>query len=118
MSDSRAAREAATTARMNEIAAKFLLRSATDLDAMRKNLVGLANGDATALANIRHFAHRMRGTGATLGFEALSECARRIEQLTDQPLPDAAFAPATLREFAAEFDALAAEMSRNPSAIT
>ena len=101
---------------MKEIAAKFLLRSAADLETMRKNLLEPGGGDATALTNIRHIAHRMRGTGATLGFDDLSECARRIEQLADEQLPDAPLKPARLREFSAEFDSLAAELSRNPSA--
>jgi len=116
MSGSRAERVAATTARMREIAAKFVLRSAADLDAMRTDLSALGDGDLAALSNIRHIAHRMCGTGATLGFEALSDCARRIEQLADRQAPDALLAPASLREFAAEFETLAAELSRNRSA--
>lgn len=110
MSGGRAERIAANTARMREIAAKFLLRSAADLDVMRTELMALGGGDIAALARIRHIAHRMCGTGATLGFEGLSDCARRIEQLADDQ------APAALRGFAVEFDALAAELSRNRSA--
>jgi hypothetical protein len=41
-------------------------------------------GDANALAEIRHLAHRMAGTGATLGFETLGARAAGIaEQLTE-----------------------------------
>ena len=116
MSGSRADRVAATTARMREIAAKFLLRSVADLAAMRQQLAGPGGADVTALANIRHAAHRMCGTGATLGFEALSDCARRIERLAEAQPPDAILAPTRLREFAAELDLLAAELARNPAA--
>jgi HPt (histidine-containing phosphotransfer) domain-containing protein len=80
--------------RMAELASKFLDRTATDITAMHEGLGKLASGDAAGLGEIRHLAHRMVGTGATLGFESLSECAYRIEQLTEScepgTLPDVA----------------------------
>jgi HPt (histidine-containing phosphotransfer) domain-containing protein len=82
------------TSRLAELAARFLARTAGDLTAMYEGLGKLASGDAAGLGEIRHLAHRMVGTGATLGFESLSECAFRIEQLAESctpgSLPDAA----------------------------
>lgn len=73
--------------RMAELATRFLDRTANDITAMQAGLGKLASGDAAGLGEIRHLAHRMVGTGATLGFESLSECAYRIEQLTESCEP-------------------------------
>jgi chemotaxis protein histidine kinase CheA len=74
---------AAARARMAELATKFLERTDTDIQSIRKGLARLASGDAAVLGDVRHLAHRMAGTGATLGFETLSELARRVEQIAD-----------------------------------
>lgn len=86
------AKLAAAKARMAELAVKFLDRSDADINSMRAGLGRLASGDAAALGEIRHLAHRMVGTGATLGFESLSGAAHRIEQIAENctggPPPD------------------------------
>lgn len=79
----RADREAAARARMAELAAKFIDRSATELVAMQAALRAFESGDGNALAQIRHFAHRMAGTGATLGFESFSDRAFDVEQIAE-----------------------------------
>jgi HPt (histidine-containing phosphotransfer) domain-containing protein len=61
----------------------FTDRTGVDIATMRSALGRLASGDAVPLADIRHLAHRMVGTGATLGFESLSERAHDIERLTE-----------------------------------
>lgn len=73
----------AARARMADLANRFLVRSGTDITTMCAALQRLAKGDASAVSDIRHLAHRMVGTGATLGFEALAECAHRIEKLVE-----------------------------------
>lgn len=83
MKQTREEKAAAARARMAELAGKFIERSATDIAAMRENLSKLESGDSQRLAEIRHLAHRMVGTGATLGFESLSDHALRIEQLAE-----------------------------------
>jgi len=94
MNQAREDKAAAARARMAELAAKFIERSVRDLEAMRHGLAKLDAGQIEALLDIRHLAHRMCGTGATLGFEHLSDCAARIERLTESrpagALPDAA----------------------------
>ena len=79
----RAQKMEAAKARMAELAAKFLERSDADVRSMQVALSRLASGEGTALGDVRHLAHRMVGTGATLGFESLSEHAHRVEQLAD-----------------------------------
>jgi len=75
-------RVAAARARMGELAAKFTERTRGEMDVMRARLAAFEAGDAGALGDIRNLAHRISGTGATLGFETLSERAYEIEKLT------------------------------------
>jgi HPt (histidine-containing phosphotransfer) domain-containing protein len=103
---------AAAKARMAELAAKFVDRTAGELESMRGSLAKLQAGDIESLSNIRYLAHRMCGTGATLGFEGLSDCAARIESLADKlvtgPTPDAS----ALTQLGVDVDALGAELAR------
>jgi HPt (histidine-containing phosphotransfer) domain-containing protein len=109
MNDTREQRVAAAKARMAELAGKFLERTAGEIETMRARLAQ-AGEDAAALAEIRNLAHRACGTGATLGFESLSEHAYRIEVLT------AAQPPGSSAEIAGAIDALARELARQPRA--
>jgi|SRR5688572_25655346 len=109
MSDTREERVSAAKARMAELAEKFLDRTASEIDTMRARLAKVGE-DAGALAEIRNLAHRACGTGATLGFESLSDCAHRIEVLA------AAQPPAASAEIARAIEALAQELARQPRA--
>jgi chemotaxis protein histidine kinase CheA len=102
---------AAARSRMAELAAKFLERTAGDIASMRDGLDKLSSGDATALADIRHLAHRMVGTGATLGFESLAECAHRIEQLAEGCAPGSLPDQGTREQLAGALDRLRAALS-------
>jgi chemotaxis protein histidine kinase CheA len=73
---------AAARQRMAALGEKFLERTRGEIEIMRANLVRVSSGEVSALAEVRNIAHRACGTGATLGFESLSECAYRIEQIT------------------------------------
>jgi HPt (histidine-containing phosphotransfer) domain-containing protein len=97
---------AAAKARMAELAAKFLERSRGDLAAMRAALASFGAGQAEALGDIRHLAHRMVGTGATLGFDALADLAARIEELTDAQPPGQPPDAGVLSQIGAALDAL------------
>jgi HPt (histidine-containing phosphotransfer) domain-containing protein len=112
MTEAREHRVAAAKARMAELAAKFIGRSARELESMRDGLAQLDAGRIEAVGDIRHLAHRMCGTGATLGFERLSDCAARIEQLIGScpagTPPDAA----VRAQIGAGIEALAAELAR------
>jgi chemotaxis protein histidine kinase CheA len=105
-------RAAAARVRMAELAAKFLERSRRDLELMRDTLAKLNAGELDALGDIRQLAHRMCGTGATLGFETLGACAARVERLAEScpagTLPD----QSALTQLDAGIEALAAEVAR------
>lgn len=101
---------AAARARMAELAGKFVERSAAELEVMRAAIAALSNGDVRALGEIRHLAHRMAGTGATLGFESFSDRALDVEQLAERQRPGTAPGAATSERFAAAFQALEKEL--------
>jgi len=109
MNDPREERVAAAKARMAELAEKFLERTEGEIGAMRARLEQLDDG-GTALAEIRNLAHRACGTGATLGFESLSESAHRIEVLA------AARPPGSRAEIERAIEALAHDLARQPRA--
>jgi HPt (histidine-containing phosphotransfer) domain-containing protein len=87
MNESRDERRAAARVRMTELAAKFIGRTRGELGTMRDALTRLAAGDVAALGELHHLAHRISGTGATLGFEMLSDSAARIEKLVEGQAP-------------------------------
>jgi HPt (histidine-containing phosphotransfer) domain-containing protein len=111
MSEIREQKLAAARTRMAELAAKFIERTRADLRAMRRDLAKLEAGDLAALAEIRHLAHRMAGTGATLGFEALGERAARTEASIDS-LPGGTSPDAqTIERLAADIAALESQLA-------
>jgi HPt (histidine-containing phosphotransfer) domain-containing protein len=73
--------------RMAELAVKFLNRTGEDIARMKVLSARLASGDVGAPGEIRHLAHRMVGTGATLGFESIAERAHRLETLAESCSP-------------------------------
>jgi len=112
MSLTREEREAAARARLAGLAAKFIERTAGELAALREALARLSAGDAHALAEIRHLAHRMSGTGATLGFDTLSDCGSRIEQIADAQAPAEMPDAAAMLLLGTAVDALDVEIGR------
>lgn len=99
---------AAARARMAELATKFVTRSTNELATLRELLAQEGQG---GFAEIEHLAHRMAGTGATLGFDQLAEHAMRIETIADarkaSPIDDA-----TRAEIATEVEAIEAELKK------
>lgn len=116
MTESREDKAAAARARMVELAAKFIERTRGELATLRECLVKLAAGDASMLGEIHQLAHRMAGTGATLGLMPLSECAARIEYLAEIPAPGAVPDAATLAQIGAALDALEAQLPKETRA--
>jgi chemotaxis protein histidine kinase CheA len=116
MNPSREERVAAARARMAELREKFVERTRGELATMRAGMAALEAGDASALDDLLQLSHRMTGTGATLGFDALSAHAHQVERLAE------AHAPGTLPDadarsrLRAAIDALAAELARTRSA--
>jgi HPt (histidine-containing phosphotransfer) domain-containing protein len=69
--------------RIDQLAGQFLLRCSRDMVSSREAVARLHTGDANALQELEHLAHRICGTGASLGFESLSACASAIERLAE-----------------------------------
>jgi chemotaxis protein histidine kinase CheA len=69
--------------RIAQLAAQFLQRCAREVAASRDLATRLRGGDAGAFKEWQHLAHRIRGTGGSLGFESLSTCAAAIERLAE-----------------------------------
>ena len=84
---SREEKTAATRARLAELSVKFLNRTQADIATMRDALTRIAAGEAGAVGDIQHLAHRMVGTGAPMGFESMSERAYTLEQLAGSCAP-------------------------------
>ena len=104
----------AAQARLAELATKFLDRTTGDLIAMRQDLGRMAQDDTAAsvaaLGDLRHLAHRMVGTGATLGFDSLSSCARSIELLAESCAPGVPPDEALRTQLADALETLGAEL--------
>jgi HPt (histidine-containing phosphotransfer) domain-containing protein len=102
---------AAARSRLAELAEKFIERTRGEVDVMRSALEKLDAPDGVALAEILHLAHRISGTGATLGFDAVSEQARRVEQVATAQTPGTACDAATIETLRGGIEALATELA-------
>jgi HPt (histidine-containing phosphotransfer) domain-containing protein len=69
--------------RIKQLAGKFLQRCSRDMVSSRDLLVRLGAGDTGVFKELEYLAHRISGTGASLGFESLSACAAAIERLAE-----------------------------------
>ena len=69
-------------------------------------LASLRSGDAEALKGLRLIAHRLHGTGGTMGFSALSEAAAALEARVDACLAAGGAGPEDLAAIAAGLAAL------------
>ena len=103
-------RIAAARARMVELKEKFIERTRGEVTTMRGSFESLRGGDPAALGVIVHLAHRMAGTGATLGLDALGDRAQELEKLGEAQPPGAVGEPA-LSRIGAAIEALAAELA-------
>lgn len=102
-------RVAAARARLAELREKFIERTRAEIMAMRQALARAQAGDAVALGDIAQLAHRMSGTGATLGLDALGEQARLVEKLAESSSV-AQGDPAAQRTLAGAIESLAAAL--------
>ena len=105
-------RVAAARARMAELKEKFIERTHGELRTVQGSLAALEAGDTSALHAIVQLAHRMTGTGATLGLEALSERAQEIEKLGEAQRAGSPPDAAARSRLGAAIGALAAELDR------
>src|ERR1700685_4462536 len=98
-----------------ELAAKFLVRTRAEAIVLRELLERARQGDSTVvMSQLEHLAHRIHGTGATFGFDAVSECAAEIEHLAEgleaRDSTDAAIEPQRLQHLLQYVERLAQEV--------
>ncbi|HEY0342352.1 MAG TPA: Hpt domain-containing protein [Steroidobacteraceae bacterium] len=68
---------------MPELARQFLQRTLGELVTLRKCLDACVAGNPGASVELERMVHKINGTGRTFGFELISECAARLEQLAN-----------------------------------
>jgi HPt (histidine-containing phosphotransfer) domain-containing protein len=90
------------------LAGRFLSRCANDMTSGRKLLEELKRGNAAAYKDMEHLAHRIVGTGSSLGFQSLSAKAVVVERYAETQFSTATPDPeaiAQLGEFLAQLEA-------------
>jgi HPt (histidine-containing phosphotransfer) domain-containing protein len=94
-----ASRAAALRERQKELGRLFLQRTLQEIPVLRESLSRTRAGDLTAFGEMERLAHRMSGTGATLGFPAISEAAARVERIAGTSNPSKVDALAAAIDF-------------------
>jgi HPt (histidine-containing phosphotransfer) domain-containing protein len=62
-----------------DIGGRYIQRTAGEIASLRDLISKARAGNAAACKDIEHFAHKIYGSGAMFGFEAVSEHARALE---------------------------------------
>jgi HPt (histidine-containing phosphotransfer) domain-containing protein len=76
-------KEARLMEQLAEIRQNFLQRTRGSLPLFRELVGRVQAGDSTGLVPLQILAHRIRGSGATFDFTAISESAGQIEDLLE-----------------------------------
>jgi HPt (histidine-containing phosphotransfer) domain-containing protein len=103
--------------RIKLLAGRFLQRCSGDVATLRALLTPMGTSDAKVFdarvfEELEHLAHRICGTGASLGFESLSTCAAAIERLAEGQAPMAAVDKEVVRRLVECVAALEHEVDR------
>jgi HPt (histidine-containing phosphotransfer) domain-containing protein len=61
------------------IGGRYIQRTAGEIAGLRDMIARVRAGDAAACKDIEHLAHKIYGSGAMFGFDAVSEQARTLE---------------------------------------
>lgn len=67
--------------RLKQLAGQFLVRTREELLLLRAQVPPAQQGNREALLEMQRLAHRISGSGAMLGFKAISQSARQIENV-------------------------------------
>jgi len=100
-------KQAALRDKIAVLAERFLQRCAADMATGRELLDKLKGGSAAAFKEMEQLAHRIVGTGSSLGFHSLSTHAVSIERFAEAQSPDAPPDPeaiARLGEYLAQLE--------------
>ena len=79
---------ATVRSKLAELADRFVTRTAGELVTLRECVDRASKGDSQAYLQLRDLAHRIHGTGATLGFTEVGEQAATIERLAEEQSRD------------------------------
>ena len=88
-----------------DIAGRYIQRTAGEIAGLRELIAKARGGDAAAVKDIEHLAHKIYGSGSMFGFEAVSEQARELE-LAAQSTGD----PQMVEKLQSHADALEAQV--------
>lgn len=66
---------------VSTLGARFAQRTLSELPAMRDACVGLSQGNEDSRQQLKRWAHKVRGTGASIGLTDVSARAGEIEDL-------------------------------------
>ena len=69
---------------VSELGEKFLRRTRSEAVALRVLLGRIQDGDTTVLPELASMAHKIHGSGAMFGFQAVSEYGGEIEHLAER----------------------------------
>jgi HPt (histidine-containing phosphotransfer) domain-containing protein len=69
--------------KLAEIGGRYVKRTLTEMPELHRLLEAAITGDAAAFHQIGRLAHRIHGSGAMFGFNALSDVAGRLERTVD-----------------------------------
>jgi HPt (histidine-containing phosphotransfer) domain-containing protein len=72
-----------------DIAVRYIKRTQGELGLLRETLAAVRTGDADASKQLERLAHKIHGSGAMFGFDAISEHAHEIEKLAGSGERDA-----------------------------
>jgi hypothetical protein len=92
------------------LAGRFLQRCAGDMDSGRELLDELEHGKAETFKEIEQLAHRIVGTGSSLGFQSLSVHAVAVERFAEAQPRDGTPDPAAIARLGALFSQLESEI--------
>jgi HPt (histidine-containing phosphotransfer) domain-containing protein len=65
--------------RLADIAVRYLVRTATEIEQLRTLIASVTAGDKPVLRDIEVLVHRIRGSGAVFGFTEISAAAEALE---------------------------------------
>jgi HPt (histidine-containing phosphotransfer) domain-containing protein len=66
---------------MAQIGGRYLVRTLGEMQRLRDLLHSVLNGSPALLKDLEHLAHKIHGSGAMFGFDAVSDHAAEIEHI-------------------------------------
>ncbi len=83
---SEADKHVAMRAQLKELAAQFLQRCLADMTTAHALLGRLYGGEPEVINDLAQLAHRVAGTGGSLGFDSISRSAAAIERFAERQI--------------------------------